>query len=358
MTESADLGNDIIERGEDLIACFEEGSVLRERAEDSLKRARETAQQSEDPEDYGGPFPPFFCLMVDDGEERLKALERDFDLVRGHTRAEKQGELDAFWSKNHNEFHGGLFDMRVKAALLRGISVESVTLDHQPAGGDRECDAVVTLNERQMAVEATVLSTCEYEREDTRRALEDDTKVWTTPGPYTPEESKWPNPYYTTVRIYAKIYEKLAPKLQPGTCQFPEDYPGVLAISLDGVRSYICRDETDKPFEPGVYWAFDELFLDQPWGTEKVQGQSIDTSLQGWLREHARYLVEAGRLDAGAECATSNELIALPRRISGVLMFNRGRLVDSRLNYHANRRLSHAEMAELEALFTDTPAYY
>jgi len=348
--------NEIISQAEALTGCLGDDGLLKAKALSSLKQARQMAERSDDPEQYAGPFPAFFCLIVRHDEADLRALQEDFRIVHANTRPEKRGELESFWLKDHNEFHGGLFDMRVKAALLSGLGGDCVTLDHQPPGGERECDAFLTHSGRQVAVEATVLSVCGYERESTRRALEDGARVWTSPGPYDPPGSKWPNPYYTTVRIYAKVYEKLAPKLQANACQFPEQYPGVLAISLDGVHCFPCRDETDKPFEPAVYWAFDELFLDQPWGTTTVSG--IDISLTGWLQHHARDLLNSGRVKAGTESATLNELIALPRRVSAVLMFNRGRLVDSRLNYHANRRLSHAEMAALENVFADPVSYY
>jgi hypothetical protein len=339
-------------------ACLGElaaDGILRPRAIEALQEARRLAEAPREPGICEGAFPPLFYLLATHRGDTVRALEQDLQAVLEATRHERRADVLSFLTKGPDEFSGGLFEVHVKATALRSHLLSDVELDSPTGEGARECDILCRLDGRPTVVEATVLLESEYEQETTRRALAAGAKTWGSPGPYDPPGSKWPSPYYTTVRIYAKVYEKLAPKLQPNACQFPERYPGVLAVSLDGVHRHICRDETEKPFEAGVYWAFDELFLDQPWGSQKVA--AIDTTLPGWLWEHARGLVESGRVKAGAESATFDELIALPRRVSGVLMFHRGCLVDSRLNYHANRRLNHAEMAALETVFAEDPRY-
>ena len=157
--------DEAIARAEALVRCFEEGSVLRVHAERSLEKAREVLEHSDDPEQHGRPFPAFFRLIAGHGAEDLRALQEDFRIVNDETRAEKKGELEAFWTKEHNEFFGGLFDLRVKAALLRGLGSDNVELDCPSQGCPRECDALVTINGKMRAVEATVLSISNDEQE-------------------------------------------------------------------------------------------------------------------------------------------------------------------------------------------------
>jgi hypothetical protein len=316
------------------------------------------ANASDDPTSYNGPFGGLFCFMDNNGGEACRQLEADLTLVGSATERDKRSRLTAFLSAPWNEFRAGVFEVYLKACLLRRLGQANVALDWAAAAGARECDAKVLLDELPVIIEATVLSTSDEEKETTRRALDAGARVYTSPGPFDPPGSRaGVRCYYTTVRIYAKVYEKLAPDLRLGACQFPAGGRSVLALSLDGAHEHICYDDTDPAFETGVYWAFDELFLDQPWGTCSPPGTSIDISLGGWLDHHARELDASGRLNLDEYCENRGRLIELPRRIAGVLLFGQTALRDARVNYHADLRFSHSQMAKVEELFGEKRKY-
>lgn len=341
----------IMENAEALVAQLADG-IVRKAAVDSFAKARDMEGPSTGTPTSSDRFPQLICLLArHTGTAAFQALEDDIQLVLDNTNPKGQQALAAFLSEGHNEFYGGLFDLYVKAALLRGLGPANVTLDSRPQGSARGCDAMIRLGGRQIAVEATVLSVCDDERETEERARKAGARVWTSPGPYDPPGLPWTSPYYTTVRVYAKVYEKLAPELRPNACQFPEEYPGVLVISLDGVG---CCSSGGVP--PEVSWAFDRLFLEQPLETNSPSG--IDIRLPGWLEHHWQDLVSSGRVKPDAQRASDSELLALPRRISAALVFREGSLIDSRVNYHAEHRLSHAEMAALEELFSKAARYF
>jgi hypothetical protein len=54
-----------------------------------------------------------------------------------------------------------------------------------------------------------------------------------------------------------------------------------------------------------------------------------------------------------------NKLLAAPRMLSGVLLFDGYKLGHARINYNANKacRITHAEMALFERIFAQPPAY-
>src|SRR5439155_19723343 len=81
---------------------------------------------------------------------------------------------------------------------------------------------------------------------------------------------------HMTLRFYAKVFDKLAKDLNPSKSQFADDEPNVFLVSCSGLG---VRSDN-----PGVGWALDKLFADQPKIARTVVPESfIDISLGAWV---------------------------------------------------------------------------
>jgi len=152
--------------------------------------------------------------------------------------------------------------------------------------------------------------------------------------------------------VYAKVYDKLAPDLNPRRAQFSPGVPGLLLVSFWSTRGTLDANS------PGVGWALDELFADQPRKRTIAEGESeIDIALGGWIDFAAKDLQTRGRLAVDRYAQDLPELIAAARGLGGILLFNECGLDRARLNYNARSacRLSHREMSDLEAWLGGPP---
>jgi hypothetical protein len=170
------------------------------------------------------------------------------------------------------------------------------------------------------------------------------------PGPLCPVDAKGPSPYYMTLRLYAKVYDKLTIKLDPSRGQFVDGEPNILLTCFAGpeVRADL----------PGVMWGFEELFSNNPKMARTVVPDHLtDISLDAWTEFRANELLATGQLDIDWYCKNSNRVLAAPRILSGALLFDESTLSAARVNYNADTMMSHAEMAEIEHLLSQAKGY-
>jgi hypothetical protein len=156
-----------------------------------------------------------------------------------------------------------------------------------------------------------------------------------------------------TLRFYAKVFDKVAKDLNPSKSQFADDEPNVFLVSFSGLG---VRSDN-----PGVGWALDELFADQPKIARAVVPESfIDISLGAWVDFRAKELINQRKMPIEWYCDHSHEVMAAIRRVGAILLFDGSGLANSRINYNARRGclISHDEIAEIEELFRKEASYW
>jgi hypothetical protein len=225
-----------------------------------------------------------------------------------------------------------------------------------PLPNKRESDVSVYWKGRTVFLECTVMTESDEDRGTLDRFVKSQTPgeslVLVRPGPYDAENSRSPSPYYDTVRVYDKVYDKLAKGLNPQQSQFPPNSPSILLLSLWAPTAHLDADDL------GVRWALDELFVGQPRRRTIAEGEpGIDIGLGGWLDFSARALQAMGKLTVEQYAKDYQQLIAASRGLSGVLVFSGCRLTAARVNYNAHRacRLSNDEMANIETWLRGEP---
>jgi hypothetical protein len=85
-----------------------------------------------------------------------------------------------------------------------------------------------------------------------------------------------------------------------------------------------------------------------------------DISLNAWIDFRARELIRNGQMTVGWFCEHSHEVMAAPRRMGAILLFDACKLRRSRLNYNAEDvcSITHGEMADIEQLFNNGASYW
>jgi hypothetical protein len=139
--------------------------------------------------------------------------------------------------------------------------------------------------------------------------------------------------------LYAKVFDKIAPKLDVHKSQMNDGGPNLLLINLNAVTS----DLTAR--SPSVLWALDELFASQP------NGNRSPASLCEWL------LLQRKQVQPSP--SSFDELLMALAQVSGILIFDGCKLGIARINYNADssHMISHAEMAVVERLLSAPPLY-
>ena len=234
-----------------------------------------------------------------------------------------EGEFKTSWS-------AGLFEVFTKAALLHSgeLSVEAFDWD-MPNG--RKPDAKLKVGQRAFCVESTTLGDSDEDKKRWRAHCE---RLKKEPDATYCESQ---DAYTQGRRLYDKVYYKIAEGFDLNKSQLCPDSPNLLLIGLFPVLGDLTPTTT-----PSVGWALDELFNSQPTGNRST------VSLYEYLRHN---------LDGMND--SLNELLAAPRMLSGILLFNRYKLDHARINYNADKkcRISHAEMALFEKIFERSPSY-
>ena len=223
-----------------------------------------------------------------------------------------------------------------------------------PNGRDSDMRAVV--NGRHFRIENTVIAESDDDRQSFNNYLaakkQDPDVLWEQSS----DDVRGPSPYYNSLRLYAKVYDKIAMNLDPDKSQCAEDEPNILLVSFSGAFVH--------PDKPGWGWALDELFDDQPnmCACAKMPPHLQDISLHRWVMFTAEDLFRRGVISAeqyDARLQDYHGIMSAPRRLGGILVFKNCTLATARINYNATDECSitHAEMAELERIFTAPCGY-
>lgn len=293
-------------------------------------------------------WPPTFGLLASSDIEEVRLIDKDIDLVIAKSKPEKAREIVGFLAASETDkigtWYGGMFDVWSKCVAIRsGLSAEFDRL--LPNGRDH--DILLDLGGTKLNLENTVITQDDESLKVWDRFLSDKrsdpTKVLIRPGPYCPPNAKGPSPYYDTLRVYAKVFDKVAKQLNPGKSQFPKDEKNVLLLSFCGIGV--------NALSPSVGWALDELFACQPRG--KREGAGKDISLQAWTDFTANELIASAKISVDDYVSRFQDIFRALRRLSGVLLFDDKKLVDARVNYNADEpsRISHGEISKLEELY-------
>jgi len=303
-------------------------------------------------------WPPVLGLIYYHSVEAINRLNSDLEVVLDASDQNKRADvlqfLNARSGKDFGVWYGKLFDLWAKATALK--SSNPVELDCSLPNG-RDHDMTLTLNGRKFHLENTVLTKDDEARAVWNRFVEDKrndpTKMLVRPGAYCPEEAKGPSPYYDARRFYAKIYDKIAKNLNPDEAQFPDGEPNVLLVSFPEIEL--------RADSPSNGWVLDELFADQPNGRHiPAPDETSDVSLSAWIDFTAHELIKHKQMSREFYCENFSRIIAAPRLLGGILLFNGTSLVASRVNYNANTgcKISHREMSDLEAIFKNNAPYW
>jgi len=293
-------------------------------------------------------YPPLLLFVYRNDVNTVQALEEDILLIKNNSSPESFNNLIGFLKaseKRPRDWDSAFFEVFIKAVLLKRFAKGSVILDKELPNG-RNLDVLVLLYNRWINFEVTILSSSQ-EDYDVYNSFKEHLKkdpdiVLSRPGKYDPPNSKGPSPYYDEFRVYRKVYDKIADeKLDTDKSQMVPDEPNILLLFIGAAISPLS-------YSPGIGWAFDELFADQP---------RDNSSFLKWFEVEFRRL----GLDEEWYSVNSDKIISAPRKLGGTVIFDgsSGEIIGSRMNYNANaeHKISHKEMAEIEEIFRKKPVY-
>lgn len=281
-------------------------------------------------------LPPLFGLLDGMRLNTIKALIDDMDIVSAHSRS----GLDPLTTVSYKtpmddrKWCGALFELFIKSVALRhlpGTSLDSALPNGKDIDVSTEMDGV------QVFVECTVITDSDEDRTKFDEFMQNRTQ---DPAAVLAGSS---NLYHDTLRMYCKVYDKLAPGFDSTKSQTSQDHGNILFISFFTPRGPMSVDSL------GIGWALDELLIDQPAGHIKLTscpGGIKGISLQDWL--------EFQQLE------NSDDMLEVARRLGAISLFRECSLHKSRINYNADREnaVTHAQIARLEALFSARPIWW
>ena len=302
--------------------------------------------------------PPIFDLVYMLSSERLNDLHADLRLVLDNSDLGKRKELVSFLLARESDkigpWYGGLFDIWAKSTAIKtGFPIE---LDHV-LPNRRDHDIALEVDGRRYHLENTVITQDDEARDVWDRFLQNNRQDRGTflirPGAYCPSDAKGPSPYYDALRLYAKIYDKLAKGLNPTKSQCVDDKPNILLVSFSGPD---VRSDSRS-----VGWVLDEIFADQPKMVHTVAPDGLtDISLDAWIDFTATDLINRRKMTVDFFYEHFNEMMAAPRKLGGILLFDGTRLTGSRVNYNADEgsSVNHRQMVRLEDVFASEPSWW
>ncbi|ADB15276.1 hypothetical protein Psta_0589 [Pirellula staleyi DSM 6068] len=261
-------------------------------------------------------------------------------------RADKDEDKDntlGVWFGEH-------FDIWTKANAIR--SGLGVVFDEKLPSSKKNNDISVIINDRKIRLESTVISEAKDIRQawNTFREQRKRSSVPSTQGLTVEELRKLQGPslYTSVVRIYRKVFDKLARKFNPIKSQLSESSPNILLLS--------CTKTSRIANSKAVDWALNELFRIYP------DLSSMCSELPDWSVNFPKWLKTEVFQDQEVDEANWSRYEALRdaiRKISGVLVFNGNELCHSRINYNALPKclVSHEEMLRTERIFTNCSDY-
>lgn len=159
---------------------------------------------------------------------------------------------------------------------------------------------------------------------------------------------------WDAVRLYSKVYDKIAYRLNLNNSQLSDDYPNILFISL-------YAPTTSLNLSLGINWALDELLSTQPKGRKYTNYEdAIDISFCNWLDFYARELISKKLLTQDYFIKNYQEIIGALQKISAIIIFNQFNKIQARINYNASEKhkISHSLMSDLEKIFDNNVEWY
>ncbi len=260
-----------------------------------LEELGKRVQTAPEPDLTYGYWPYIFSFSMLHSDEALAELDADIDLVLTRTDPCRKSSVTKFLQTRDPRtgvWFGGLFEVWSKATFLKkGMDVQ---LDVAvPNGRDHDISAII--GSRRFHFECTVLTEDDEAREVWKKFMQhkklNPDQVLTRPGPFCPPNAKGPSHYYQTLRLYAKVYDKVAPNLDPSRSQLLEQEPNVLLICFSGPTVGADR--------PEVLWGLEELFACHPKMARTVVPESFtDISLEAWTDFRAKELIVQGEMTA------------------------------------------------------------
>lgn len=302
-------------------------------------------------------WPPLFLFAAEAPLKRLCQYERDIRLVAARTSDTFDATFLSVPSSEDRGWVAGRFEVFAKAEALRHL--EGTTLDVLLPNG-RDTDILVPLGGCSVRLECTVFTAsdewrgiwkkyCEKRRGNPGATLH-------RPGSLDPEDAKGPGRYYNAIRLYLKLYDKLAPEFNIAQSQLAADSPNVLLLSFS------FDVEPIPPDDVSVEWVFDELFD----GSAARRGEAFSgapssksVSRANWMESWASHLIAEGVILEERLDAAYDEVWEASRRLSGVLLFEGCTLKRARWNRNASSEcaLSAAMRTRIEKCFRRVPAY-
>ena len=274
---------------------------------------------------------PFFLFLKDASEAAINSLDDDLQTVLDRS-PQEDAQVCRFLkdeSESDSRWMGGLFEVFAKVALLKSDLLSVDAIDQTQSNG-KDIDAKVTIGQRTIGVEMTTLGESDESKRRWRNhceALEEDPSA----SFYDRQDA-----YTQGRRLFDKVYEKIAPGFDATRSQLLPNASNLLLIGL----SPLISDLT--PRSSSIGWALDELFSSQP------SGNKSQVSLAAYLQHKLN-----------GKSGLLQEMLAAPRQVSGILLFHGCTLGHARINYNAahQSRISHSEMAIVERILAQPPAY-
>jgi hypothetical protein len=305
-------------------------------------------------------WPPLFLFIYRHSVQEVQEFERDIGLIVKHSKRNRVLRITQFLKAEARQdrlWGGGLFETFVKARFLK----ERIAVEFDYVLPNRkEIDIRLEIEGKVYSLECTVITESDEDRKVWERFMAakkmDQNAVLSRPGKFDLPNSKSPSPYYDCLRFYAKVYDKLARNLNPRESQMAEDNSNILLISFYSATAPLSATSE------GVGWALDELLADQPKTGVRLKDHApgmVDISFLAWLQFTADDLHQRALLSLDTYCNNFHEIVAAPRKLGGILLFDGCSLTTARANYNAEVRhmLYHHEIARLEKLFECPPNY-
>lgn len=220
---------------------------------------------------------PLFLFLKRCSDKAILAFDDDLRIVESHGATTDSRALDFLSSESANAqpWAGGTFEIFIKATMLRPGTL-NCALDPTLANGRRP-DMKIDLGARRMCIECTSLGESDPSDATWRNhtvALKADRNACLF---------EWQDAYTQSRRMYAKVFDKIAPRLDVHRSQLNDCGPNLLLISLNAVISDLTA------LSPAIGWALDELFASQP------NGNRSPASLCEWLLRQYQQAQQATR---------------------------------------------------------------
>jgi len=346
------------------LAGLPEGSHIRRALPNSRLKAivqRITAVSDKDLE--WAYWEPLLLFIEAHSPSQLKVFESAINTVVNHSNSKQRHNVTSFLKATANPkddrlWASGMFEIFVKSRLLQKKTL-NIELDYA-LPNRRNVDARIKMGVGSFYLECTVITESDEDKKAWDRFIADKklnpNEVLIRPGRFDSPGSSSPSPYYDCLRFYAKVYDKLALDLNPLKSQMSQDNPNVLLISFYSPRAPL------SPTSHGVGWALDELLADQPASGARLKDHPpgvTDISFLAWLFFRANELHSESRLDLNRFQQDFSQLVAAPRKVGAILLFEGCSLRVSRVNYNANKAssVSHRGIVELEDLLHAPPEW-